>query len=682
MNGWRFAIDSGGTFTDLVAIGPDGRELALKVPSVPAEPVMGPMNAIEAALRELGDVRVDDVAHGTTVGLNALLQRRFPPVALIVTRGFRNVLEIARHTVPGQWGAIYSWVKPPRVVPLEWVIEVDERIDADGSVLEPLDEASVAAAVRRIAAGGIETAAICLLHAYRNPAHEQAVAKALRERLPSLPLSLSSEIMPEFREYERMVTTATNAVLTPLVGRYLGSFGARARARLGDRTRVFVMSSAGGVVAVDEASRQPLRTALSGPAGGVLGMSRLALEAGHRRALTFDMGGTSTDVAAVEDGDPPLTTEAMVDTYPLRAPTIDLVTIGAGGGSIIALGLGDRLSVGPTSAGAVPGPACYDRGGVLPTVTDANLVLGRLPDALLGGSMPLDKDKARAALAPLAARLGLSVEALAATAVEIVDNNMAGAVRQVSIRRGIDPRDYTLVAFGGAGPPHAARLAELVGIRRVLVPPHPGMGSCNGMLIADAMLDEVRTCVLTGDALDAEALRDLQRDIAASLATRARDLPDGERRLRFRIDLRYVGMGSEIRVGLEPQDLEHDDLATLLDRFHAEHRRLFGYDYRGRHPVQSLALRGELRVARLGALPPARIPVAAGAVLPQRMRSAVLDADGSQRDLPVFARETLPAGWQSDGPLFIDQYDSTTLVRAGQRVHVDPLGNLLIGIGP
>jgi N-methylhydantoinase A len=681
MSDWRFAIDSGGTFTDLVAIGPDGRELALKVPSVPAEPVLGPMNAIEAALRELGEVRVDDVAHGTTVGLNALLQRRFPSVALIVTRGFRNVLEIARHTVPGQWGAIYSWVKPPRVVPLEWVIEIDERVDVNGTVLEPLSAASVAAAVERIAAGGVETAAICLLHSYRNPAHEQAVARALRDRLPALPLSLSSEIMPEFREYERMVTTATNAVLTPLVGRYLGEFGTRARARLGGATRVFVMRSAGGVVDVDEAARQPLRTALSGPAGGVLGMARLALEAGHRRALTFDMGGTSTDVAAVEDGDPPLTTEAMVDTYPLRAPTIDLVTIGAGGGSVIALGLGDRLTVGPTSAGAVPGPACYERGGTQPTVTDANLVLGRLPAALLGGSMPLSVDAARAALTPLAARLGLSVEALAATAVEIVDNNMAGAVRQVSIRRGIDPRDYTLVAFGGAGPPHATRLAELVGIRRVLVPPHPGMGSCNGMLIADAMLDEVRTCVLTGRALNADALRAVQTELASSLAAAARALPAGERRLRYRIDLRYVGMGSEIRIGLEPGDFEQPQLDALFDRFHADYRRLFGYDYRGRHAIESLALRAELRVARLGQLPPVQLPHGTTQVRPRAQRRAVLDADGVSAELAVFSREDLPAGWSAAGPLFIDQYDSTTLVRSNQQVAVDPYGNLLIEIG-
>lgn len=681
MSGWRFAIDSGGTFTDLLAVGPGDRELALKVPSVPAEPALGPMNAIEAALRELGNVQVDDVCHGTTVGLNALLQRRFPRVALIVTRGFRNVLEIARHTVPGQWGAIYSWVKPPRVVPLEWVLEVNERIDAHGRVLEPLRSESVAAAVERIAAGGIETAAICLLHAYRNPAHEQAVAAALRARLPSLPLSLSSQIMPEFREYERMVTTATNAVLTPLVGRYLADFGARVRARLGDATRVFVMRSAGGVVDVDEASRQPLRTALSGPAGGVLGMSRLALEAGHRRALTFDMGGTSTDVAAVEDGDPPLTTEAMVDTYPLRAPTIDLVTIGAGGGSVLALGLGGRLTVGPTSAGAVPGPACYLRGGTQPTVTDANLVLGRLPTALLGGSMPLDVDAARAALAPLADRLGIGVEALAATAVEIVDNNMAGAVRQVSIRRGIDPRDYVLVAFGGAGPPHATRLAELVGIRCVLIPPHPGMGSCNGLLIADAMLDEVRTCVLQGDALRAGALRPVAAEIAAGLAVRARQLPEGERRLRYRVDLRYVGMGSEIRVPLESDDLEHDGLAPLLERFHSDHRRLFGYDYRGRHAVESLALRAELRVARLASLPPARLADGASAPRPRALRRAVLGTDGTSTTLPVFAREDLPAHWSEHGPLFVDQYDSTTLVRGGQRVHVDRHGNLIVEIG-
>ncbi len=681
MSGWRFAIDSGGTFTDLVAIGPDGRELALKVPSVPSQPVAGPINAIEAALRELGDVRVEEIAHGTTVGLNALLQRRFPRVALLVTRGFRNVLEIARHTVPGQWGAIYSWVKPPRVVPLERVLEINERINADGTVLEPLEERSVAAAVERIASGGIEAVAICLLHAYRNPVHENAVAAALRERLPSLPLSLSSQIMPEFREYERMVTTATNAVLTPLVGRYLAEFGARVRARLGAATRILVMRSAGGVVDVDEAARQPLRTALSGPAAGVLGMSRLALEAGQPRALTFDMGGTSTDVAAVEDGDPPLTTEAMVDSYPLRAPTIDLVTIGAGGGSLIVLGLGDRLSVGPASAGAVPGPACYRHGGTQPTVTDANLALGRLPAALLGGAMRLDLGAARAALAPLAARLGLGIEALAAMAIEIVDNNMAGAVRQVSIRRGVDPRQYTLVAFGGAGPPHATRLAELVGIRRVLVPPHPGMGSCNGLLLADAMLDAVRTCVLTGCALNADALRAVAAELADSLQAGAAQLPDGERHLRFRIDLRYVGMGSEIRVAVQHDDFAHSALTPLLERFHREHRRLFGYDYRGRHAVESLALRAELRVARLGQLPPARLPAATARVAPRGQRRAVLDSGAVWETVPVFAREDLPAGWSARGALFIDQYDSTTLVRHGQRVAVDVHGNLLIEVG-
>jgi N-methylhydantoinase A len=295
--------------------------------------------------------------------------------------------------------------------------------------------------------------------------------------------------------------------------------------------------------------------------------------------------------------------------------------------------------------------------------------------------MPLSVDAARAALTPLAARLGLSVEALAATAVEIVDNNMAGAVRQVSIRRGIDPRDYTLVAFGGAGPPHATRLAELVGIRRVLVPPHPGMGSCNGMLIADAMLDEVRTCVLTGRALNADALRAVQTELASSLAAAARALPAGERRLRYRIDLRYVGMGSEIRIGLEPGDFEQPQLDALFDRFHADYRRLFGYDYRGRHAIESLALRAELRVARLGQLPPVQLPHGTTQVRPRAQRRAVLDADGVSAELAVFSREDLPAGWSAAGPLFIDQYDSTTLVRSNQQVAVDPYGNLLIEIG-
>ncbi len=681
MSDWRFAIDSGGTFTDLIAVGPNQQQLTLKVPSVPDHPAMGPMNAIDAAMRQLGDVRVVDVAHGTTVGLNALLQRRFPRVALIVTRGFRNVLEIARHTVPGQWGSIYAWVKPPRVVPLEWVIEIDERIDANGNVLEALDADSLQRAVERIAGGEIETVAVCLLHAYRNPAHEQAVAAALRRRWPSLPLSLSSEVMPEFREYERMMTTATNAVLTPLVGRYLAEFGERVRARLGSDTRVFVMRSAGGVVDVAEAARQPLRTALSGPAGGVVGMSRLALASGHRRALTFDMGGTSTDVAAVDEGTPQLTTEAMVDTYPLRAPTIDLVTIGAGGGSIIALGLGGRIMVGPTSAGAVPGPACYLRGGTQPTITDANLLLGRLPAALLGGTMHLDAQRAQHALEPLARELGLGVDAFAASAVEIVDNNMAGAVRQVSIRRGIDPRDYVLVAFGGAGPPHAARLAQLVGIRRVLIPPHPGLGSCNGMLIADAMLDDVQTFVESGAGFDASALQRVLDTLSARLMQRGTELPAGERRLSFRVDLRYVGMGSELKVTLQPDDLQQPGLPALLARFHADYRRLFGYDYSGRHAVESLAVRGELRVARGDGVGRHALANPDRPATPRGARDCVLDPSDVRVTTPVYAREDLPPGWSGTGPLLIDQYDTTTVVLRDQRVSVDTTGNLLIEVG-
>ncbi len=678
--GWRIGIDAGGTFTDVMAVDETGRVRVVKVPSTPSEPVSGPINGIAAIRAQLGpDARVSDVAHGTTVGLNALLQRRFPPVALVVTRGFRHVLEIARHTVPGQWGAIYSWVKPERVVPLENVFELDERLDAEGHVLQALDDAEVRELGARLRAAGIGTIAVCLLHAYRNPVHEQRVKAILRDIDPQWLLSVSSEVMPEFREYERMVTTATNAVLAPLIGRYMAEFDARARAALGDvSAQVFVMRSAGGVVSAREAAEQPLRTALSGPAGGVLGMARLAAAAGFPKAITFDMGGTSTDVAAVANGRPLMTTDGSIDIYPLRTPTVDLVTIGAGGGSVVALGTAGRLKVGPRSTGADPGPACYRRGGALAAITDANLLLGRVPSRLVGGEFELDPALARGALERVGAELGLTAEEVAYSAIEIASNNMAGAVREVSVRRGLDPRDYTLVAFGGAGPLHASRLAELVGIPRVLVPPHPGLGSCIGMLLADVVVDASRTLVQRDDALDAAAVAAVFGELEQ--AVRASAVRNGvpEPLLERSVDLRYVGMGTEIRVPVEGGEVTIDTLQRALQAFHDEHRARYGFAYPGSQRVDLLAVRLEGRGPRAQALPLPMLPAAGATPVPRGSRRAAVLGPADWRDVPVYARTDLPAGWAAVGPLFVDQYDTTTVVLPGQRVRVDAMANLII----
>ena len=681
---WRVGIDAGGTFVDLLAVCSDGRSLALKVPSTPDAPEIGPMRGIEQLVAAIAPQPLVEITHGTTVGLNALLERRFPRVALLVTRGFRHVLEIARHNVPGQWGSIYSWVKPQRVVPLEWVLEVPERIDASGAVVEPLDENAVRVLLDRVGEAGISTLGICLLHAYRNDQHERRIATLAAECLPGIALSVSSEIMPEFREYERMITTAMNAVLTPLVGQYLERFGRGAVERATPRAKVFVMRSAGGVVGLDEAARQPLRTALSGPAGGVLGMSRLARDSGYAHALTFDMGGTSADVAAVDNGVPRLTTEAMIDVYPLRAPTIDLVTIGAGGGSVIALGPGKRLLVGPRSAGASPGPACYGRGGTQPTVSDANLALGRLGNSLAGASVQLDRGAAVSALESVGAPLGLDAVGVARSALRIVAHNMAGAVRQVSVRRGIDPRRYVLVAFGGAGPLHAADLAALLEITTVLIPPRPGLGSCNGLLLADILLDDVRTLVLDQSGFTPSLIAPVLQQLGERLGARAANVAAGDvlsgGELQFRADLRYVGMGTELRVEARRDELLTPGIPEVVARFHAEHRQLFGYDYRERHAVQLLALRAALELPREGRLGTGTVlvPSEFGTASEPGLRRVWIDEVRGFETIPVLRRERLPVKWHAAGPLIVEQYDTTTYVRPDQDATLDGFGNLLL----
>jgi N-methylhydantoinase A len=678
-NSWRVGIDAGGTFTDVLAVSAAGEVRVLKVPSTPRTPVDGPIHGIRALKPVLPDgAHVCDVAHGTTVGLNALLQRRFPPVALLVTRGFRHVLEIARHTVPGPWGSLYSWVKPERVVSLEHVYELDERLDANGQVLVSLDPVALEERVQALAGGGYGAVAVCLLHAYRNPVHEQQVKAALLRARPEWLVSISSEVMPEFREYERMVTTATNAVLAPLIGRYMEEFDGRARTELADRdAQVFVMRSAGGVVSAREAARQPLRTALSGPAGGVLGMARLAKAAGCPKAITFDMGGTSTDVAAVDDGHPHLTTDAYIDIYPLRTPTVDLVTIGAGGGSVIHLGTAGRLRVGPQSTGADPGPACYGKGGERAAITDANLLLGRIPTAIVGGAMSLDVGAARRVLADVGAALGLSAEAVAFSALEIAANNMAGAVREVSVRRGLDPRDYTLVAFGGAGPLHAARMAELVGIPRVLVPPHPGVGSCLGLVLADIVIDASRTLVGRDDQLDLTA-------VGATYAELEEQVREGARRdgvehpvLERFADLRYVGSGTEMSVPVPTGAVDETLVTAMMGAFHDEHERRFGFAYREGHRAELIAVRVEARGRRTQQLPDAA-PVARRTPRAKGERRSALQSGEHWLAVPVYERTELPAGWSHPGPLFVDQYDTTTVVPPGQTVRVDALGNLIL----
>jgi len=680
-NQWHLGIDAGGTFTDVMAVDEQGQQHILKVPSTPAHPVEGPLNGIREIRTTHALQAIGDVSHGTTVGLNALLQRRFPPVGLIVTRGFKHVLEIGRHTVPGEWGTLYSWVKPKRVVPLSHVVEVDERIDKDGNIATALNSESLDVACDRMAELGVVSIAVCLMHAYRNGEHEQAVRKRLLAQQSDWLISLSSEVMPEFREYERMVTTATNAVLAPLVGQYFAEFDQRVKQDLGEDTSVYVMRSAGGVVNATEAARQPLRTALSGPAAGVLGMARLAAAAGFEHAITFDMGGTSADIAAVDHGEPHLTTDATIDVYPLRTPTIDLVTIGAGGGSLISIGVGGRIEVGPLSAGAHPGPVCYQQGGVEPTLTDANLVLGRIPDSLLNGSMMLDTQNAHQALTARGAEVDLNAEALAFSALEIVCNNMAGAVRQVSIKRGLDPREYALVAFGGAGPMHAVRMAELLGMSHVIVPPHPGLGSCTGLLLADVRLDASQTFTYRPEDLEPSTMETVFAALEVQLSARMVEHGMTDPSFLRSADMRYLGMGSELNVAVpSPGPIDAMTLDNLLEEFHQQHGSVFGFSYRGDHAVELITLRVTAVGDRHIQLPAAAINDK-GSGQPQGKRSVLFDLAGMPLTVPVYRREDLNQDWQAAGPLVIDQYDSTTVVLPGCRVRIDSHSNLIISLG-
>ncbi len=677
-NRWHLGIDAGGTFTDVMAVDEQGRQHILKVPSTPAHPVEGPLNGIREIRGAHTMESIGDVSHGTTVGLNALLQRRFPPVGLVVTRGFKHVLEIARHTVPGEWGTLYSWVKPERVVPLSHVIEVDERIDKDGNVVTALDPESLGAACEHLAELGVVSIAVCLMHAYRNGEHEQAIKQRLLQRQADWLISLSSEVMPEFREYERMVTTATNAVLAPLVGQYFAEFDQRVKQDLGRDTSVYVMRSAGGVVNATEAARQPLRTALSGPAAGVLGMARLAAAAGFEHAITFDMGGTSADIAAVDQGEPHLTTDATIDVYPLRTPTIDLVTIGAGGGSLISIGVGNRIEVGPLSAGAHPGPVCYQQGGEEPTLTDANLVLGRIPDSLLNGGVQLDTPSAHQVLSTRGAEVNLDAEALAFSALEIVCNNMAGAVRQVSIKRGLDPREYALVAFGGAGPMHAVRMAQLLGMSHVIVPPHPGLGSCTGLLLADVRLDASQTFTHRSENLDPNAMEAVFASLETGLSTRMAEHGMANASFLRSADMRYLGMGSELNVtitGTGP--IQPTSIDGLLEEFHQQHDSVFGFAYRGEHPVELIALRVTAVGDRGIQLPMAAIAENASGE-PCAERKVLFDLNAQPVPVPVYRREDLGKAWHATGPLVIDQYDSTTVVLPGCEVRIDSNSNLIV----
>ena len=650
----RLGVDVGGTFTDLVAL-VGGKLVTAKVPSTPADQSEGAMRAVDAAAIEAGDVAA--FAHGMTVATNALLERRGARTALVTTEGFRDVLEIARQNRPSLYDLEAD--RPPALVPRDLRFTVRERMGPEGE-LEPLDAGSVERAVAGLREADVEAVAVCLLFAFRHPEHERAVAEAVRAALPDVHVSLSSEVLPEFREYERFSTTVADAYLTPRIAAYLRHLAERAQAA--GIPRPLVMRSSGGVEDMDAAAEQAASCVLSGPAGGAVGAAYAAAASGFDDVLTFDMGGTSTDVAPIRGGEAETTTEAVIAGVPLKLPMVDVHTVSAGGGSIAWADAGGALRVGPHSAGAEPGPAAYERGGEEPTVTDANLLLGYLDDgATLGGEVVLRRAAAERALAAVGEALGLDPLATALGIVRVADAEMVRALRVISVQRGLDPRDFALVAFGGAGGMHACSLAEELGIDTVLAPRAAGVLSALGLAISDLRRDDVAPWLA---ALDDVRHEDLERTFGELEARAGADLEAP--RFQRRADLRYRLQSYELTV-------DADDLGALGRRFGEAHERRYGYRVDG-EPVELVNLRLTTRVA-VEKPELHEDPAPADTSPPARRRA---NFDGEWVEVDVLDRAALGAGSEVEGPAVVELAESTCVVRPEWRGAIDGAGTLVL----
>jgi len=663
------AVDIGGTFTDIALHdASSGRIWRAKTPSVPSDPSQAFLTGIRLALEDAGRTApsLKRVLHGTTVATNMILEGKGAKAALVTTQGFRHVLTIGRQDIPRRANYL-AWVKPERPVPASRVFEVKERIGAGGVVIEPLDEASVEAAAAQCRKLGVEAVAVCLLHSFANPEHERKVADILKAKLPGVAVTASSDVLPVVREYERSLATVFNAVVMPGVSTYVS----RLEKRLDDEkvnAPLLLMQSNGGVAGGATIRRAPALTALSGPAAGVVGARDVAAACGIKDVITVDIGGTSADICLIKDGRIALTQQGHVGEWPLPLPMVDMVTIGAGGGSIAKVEAG-TLTVGPQSAGAEPGPAAYGRGGQRATVTDAHVILGHLPAKLLGGRMALDVEAATSVVdREVASPLGLERADAARGILSILDHNMVGAVRIVSVERGHDPRDFTLVAFGGAGPLHGCSLAELLGITRVLIPPAPGVLCADGLLAADLKAEFSRTLPKAG-AVDIE----VARKIFAELTQQADDWLSAEKvaaadRQQGKVAmLRYHGQGGEVAVAW------HDSKDGLERAFSEAHKGLYGFVLDA--PVELVTL----RVEATGRMPaPPRPLLGTGSGASPSGQFPVHLASGTTQ-VPLYDRATLGAGDTIEGPAIISQLDATTLVGPGWTGEVHPSGAILLG---
>ncbi len=676
----RLGVDVGGTFTDLLLHDEaTQRTWQAKTPSTPEDQSVGVAAGVKLICEKAG-ISPQDVSlilHCTTVATNAVLEGKGARVGLLVTEGFEYTLHLAKSWTPGP---LFGWIvmdKPDPLASLADTRGIPERMNARGEVVRELDVAAATALIDDLCSSGIEALTISLMHSYANPAHEQQLARIVKERHPTIPVSLSSDILPEFREYDRTITTVMNDYVRPIMTRYLS----RIEERLGSDgvdAHLHIVRSDGGLMSAKAAAERPVHTVLSGPAGGVTSTVMVSRQTGLN-LLAFDMGGTSTDVSVIIDGQPIISRSTEVGFFPAKVPTLDVRSVGAGGGSIAEVSdVTGSLRVGPRSAGARPGPVCYSRGGTEPTVSDANAVLGYLPPRLLGGDMALDIDAARSAVAGIGAKLGLSVEDAASGILQIANEVMLGALRVITVQRGLDPRDFGILAFGGAGPLHANAMAELLGCYPVVVPNNPGVLSALGFLEADFKNEFVQTFIRSSRFVKPEMIWDRFRELEARGVEwlDEQEVPQGDRRLVYSLDLRYEQQGYEVSVEIDPALVASAGaLEPIYDQFHTIHERLYGVRFQV--PVELVAM----RVVATGATP----PVDQHTVLAESddVAAAVMETrpayfDGSWIDTPNYDRAKLAVGMRIEGPAIIRQYDSTTVLLPRHYAEVDRLGNLQI----
>ncbi len=678
---YRLGVDVGGTFTDLLLVNEStGGIWSAKVPSTPADQSIGVLNGIARVCERAGIApkQIDHVMHGTTVATNTVLTGTGARCGLVTTVGYRQVLQIARSYVPGGLGGWVIYNKSLPLAPLSCTVEARERVGAKGEIVTPLDEAELRKSLRELRKKDIEALTVSLINSFANDSHEKRIKAIAAEELPGIPVSLSSEVVPEMQEYERTVTTVANSYVRPRVERYVRNLTTKLR-EVTDEIKLHILRSDGGLASAASSEEFPVNLLMSGPAGGVTGALWVALQAGFPNLLTLDVGGTSTDVALIQDGEPRLRRETTVGDVTVRASSVDIRTVGAGGGSIAHVPqLTKALRVGPQSAGADPGPAAYNKGGTEPTVTDANIVLGYMPEMQkLGGDLTLDRKAAAAAVKKVADALELTVEDAALGIYNIVNENMTGALRLVSVEQGYDPRDYALIAFGGAGPLHANALSRLLGSWPSIIPPGPGvlcaLGDATTAIRDERSRTFVRAFSSTSAAEISRILKELAAEASKGLEKEAVDAAD--MRTTYEVDIRYRGQGLRLNVLVDIEELNRRGLEAISEKFDAEHKRLFTFALPHEHEIVTLraAVRGKGITLTRPKVPRGDASPAAAAV-----GSQATYMDGKKLTATVYDRSKLAAGNRVGGPAIVMEMDSTTVILPAHHGLVDDFGNILI----